>query len=80
MHPLALLHMFIWAQNICHFLLKAGGNTDHWYKQPWTQTLLCNQHHHQLCNTALARLFATTSFLINVPISCLVPTLGYEMW
>lgn len=29
MHPLAFLHMFVWAQNICHFLLKAEGNTDH---------------------------------------------------
>lgn len=25
MHPLAFLHVFIWAQNVCHFLFKGEG-------------------------------------------------------
>lgn len=29
MHPLAVLHVLIWAQNVGHLLWKAEGNIDH---------------------------------------------------
>lgn len=55
MHPLAVLHVLIWAQNVGHLLWKAEGNIDHWYNQSWTQTLICGSL--QLSKAALGRFF-----------------------